>query len=196
MLVYGRCDDIIWCYINVICILIWEGMSVSELVAYSCATCTLWYIIVFDLILSYRILSCDVMWCDVMLCNWCSLLPCLLYFTLLLSPLHLCAEDFHLVWSPLPYAILYYAELCYAILCCAILCYTILCYAIPHYTVLRCAVLCYTMLCYTVSVQYRPVSTCLAYPCVLPLPLLYISLASLSHVKFLFILSYLISCCV
>jgi hypothetical protein len=40
---------------------IWEGMRVSEMVAYSCTTCTTSNIIVPDLIASYRILSCHVL---------------------------------------------------------------------------------------------------------------------------------------
>ena len=63
--------------------------------------------------------------------------------------------------------------LLYSTLFCAYFSSPLVCWRLSSCVVPSIPMLCYTVLCCEVFVQCRPVSTCLAYPCVLPLPLLY-----------------------
>ena len=133
--------------------LIWEGMRISELVAYSCATCTLWYIIVFDLIVSYRVMWCHVMTCYVLQLVFTVTLPPLLYSFLCLLLLSTCVlKTLVLCGSLYPYAMLYHA-------------------------MLHCSM--------SSGLHLSSLPLCTAFTSFV------LSLASLSHVKFLLIFSHL-----
>ena len=87
------------------------------------------------------------------------------------------------------YAMLYCAVLCYAVLYYTVLCCAILCYTILYYAVLYCAILCCAMLHSICSMSsglhLSSLPLCTAFTSFV------LSLASLSHVKFLLIFSHL-----